>query len=114
MKNYIKEHNLWIEDLKNIIANEQPLPDHALEFHKMKVDYLQHERLIHLLVMMMTIALTVAFFMLSLFMSQPLIYVLLAIFIILSLFYIRYYYLLENTVQEWYRITEMITDYIFR
>lgn len=69
-----------------------------------RIQFYQHERLIHLLV---TLAFAL-FFLLSLFMALILkelgILVLTGLFLVLLVPYIRHYYFLENSVQELYTI----------
>ena len=69
-----------------------------------RIQFYQHERLIHLLV---TLAFAL-FFLLSLFMALILkqlgILVLTGLFLVLLVPYIKHYYFLENSVQELYTI----------
>ena len=84
------------------VSKGDSLTDEQKLFHSQKVSQLQHERLVHLLVMIFVGLVLVIVFVSSLFLEILLLYVLDLILAILFLFYIRHYYLLENTVQKWY------------
>lgn len=86
-----------------------------LRWHEQKIAWLQHERLIHLLVTL----LTAAFFLFSAglgcrlewnmgtLLFSGLLFILLAA-------YLLHYFRLENTVQHWYRIAEQLHSHIYR
>lgn len=80
-----------------------------LSYHKVKLQWLQHERLIHLLVTMLC-SILLMFFLLMLQYSPSSLPVLLlvAIFLVLDGFYLAHYFMLENTVQRWYHLAEEI------
>ncbi len=84
--------------------------DGICEQHLIKIQWLQHERLVHLLVLLSVIfsALMVGF--LSLRYDSILLSILLIILIVLTAFYIWHYYFLENTVQRWYRYYDRLID----
>jgi cell division protein FtsW (lipid II flippase) len=78
--------------------------DWLLIYHKSWIQFMQHERLIHLLV---TLALSILFiitFGISLFIPNQYFLILFAILAVLLIFYIFHYYKLENGVQRWYSI----------
>ncbi len=75
-----------------------------LSYHKNWIQFLQHERLSHLLVTLAFSILFIIFFSISLFSPNPYFYVLFAILAVLLCFYIFHYYKLENSVQRWYGI----------
>lgn len=83
-------------------TNEEYRSERALLLKR--IEFYQHERLIHLLV---TLAFAI-FFLLSLMMfmlvKQAAILVLSALFLLLLIPYIKHYYFLENSVQELYTI----------
>ena len=78
----------------------------------MKLQWLQHERLVHFIVTCLTsiAVLSALSFMIfrpdTLIVSGP---VFLGL-IILLFFYMLHYFFLENTVQHWYRIAEELHD----
>ena len=94
MTKYIAEHNQWIRN---------HLHDFDASYHDRKIAQLQHERLIHLLVTIFVGLTLILMFLGSLLLDILLLYVLDFILTGLFIFYIRHYYLLENTVQNWYQ-----------
>jgi len=82
------------------------------EFHKAQIEFLQHERLVHLLV---TLAISL-FFLVSVFFSITIarfeLFLLDALFLALLVPYLIHYYLLENGVQRLYHLFNRIQDKI--
>lgn len=76
--------------------------------HTRLIQYMQHERLIHLLVTLafgffLLITMTIAFI-------KPVLQViiLIGLFFILLFPYVMHYFFLENTIQAWYRLSDEI------
>jgi Ca2+/Na+ antiporter len=77
-------------------------------FHRTQISYLQHERLVHLLVLLffgVCALLTLLFLVLH---PQVLVGVLLLMLLVLLLPYLVHYYRLENGVQRWYHLANEI------
>lgn len=90
---YIKEIDKKIEE-KNITEKD-------IENHLIKIEFFQHERLIHLLV---TLAYGIFLFLSVLIFTQTWIFVIVIyIALIFLLFYVRHYFFLENNVQYLYK-----------
>ena len=90
---YIKEIDKKIEE-KNITEKD-------IENHLIKIEFFQHERLIHLLV---TLAYGIFLFLSVLIFTQIWIFVIVIyIALIFLLFYVRHYFFLENHVQYLYK-----------
>lgn len=83
------------DDIKN---KEKFLNDMLVQ-----IGFFQHERLIHLIVTVFVGIATILFFGLSLMLENIGISILGGITLILFLFYIVYYYFLENSIQELYK-----------
>ncbi len=109
MEKQAKEHEKFIIAALNAsddINNKQKL----IELHLQKIHFLQHERLIHLLV-------TIAFMVMILF-SVSMIFswphwgwlAILVILLVTELFYLKHYYFLENTVQRWYLLDDQLRN----
>ena len=101
MKQDILQHQAWVErSLKRQIQSDE------LELikseHLRQLQFLQHERLVHLIVTMAVMLLVgvvgIACILYPLCLSIEL------ILVILELFYLHHYYFLENTTQYWYRL----------
>ncbi len=88
---------------------EDHVDERLLEDHFRHLKWLQHERLVHLLVMLFVALVLLVVFVLTIMFPGNLIGVLLAILIVLTGFYIHHYYFLENTVQRWYRLADQLT-----
>ena len=96
MTEFIREHR---EYLKKDLNNEE-----FLSYHLTQIHFLQHERLVHLLVMLFVIFCMLTFLALFLFLDIILFLVISGLLLVLTVFYIFHYYRLENTVIEWYFI----------
>ena len=87
-------------------------PEELLRLHRTKIQYLQHERLVHLIVLVMTVFGELFTIALVLALPETVPYSLIAMYgvLILLAFYFRHYFLLENTVQHWYRLDDEILE----
>lgn len=99
---YIKEIDKKIEE-KNITEKD-------IENHLIKIEFFQHERLIHLLV---TLAYGIFLFLSVLIFTQIWIFVIVIyIALIFLLFYVRHYFFLENNVQYLYKQYDQMQNII--
>ena len=99
---YIKEIDKKIEE-KNITEKD-------IENHLIKIEFFQHERLIHLLV---TLAYGIFLFISVLIFTQIWIFVIVIyIALIFLLFYVRHYFFLENNVQYLYKQYDKMNNII--
>ena len=110
MKKYLSEHDRYMEEH---IINYGVELDRLLDFHATKIRWLQHERLIHLIVT----ALTVLAFLFSctLLMVFPYSVMTLSLSIITAVLLIAYlihYFILENKVQYWYKVYDELYEII--
>ncbi len=96
MSEMIKIHE---EKLKRASLDET-----FLGYHLEQIRFLQHERLAHLLVMLFVMFCFITFFALSLLFQTVLMFGLLLLCLILTVFYVFHYFKLENTVIKWYFI----------
>lgn len=102
---YLKEHESYM--LSNI-TTEKPRPLQA--YHQKQIAYMQHERIIHLIVLCFT---TLSFLLglcLALWSDIILVYLLCLIVGILDIFYMLHYFRLENAVQRWYLIDQTLDE----
>lgn len=86
-------------------------PAQLLERHLEKLRWLQHERLIHLIVTALT-SLVLMMLLILLQISPYTIPVLLlfVIMLVLTFCYLVHYFRLENTVQHWYVIADLLEE----
>ena len=79
------------------------------EYHNMKIQWLQHERMIHLLVTILFALIFMFLFGLLMFFPENLLILIpLTIVMVLLCAYILHYFKLENTVQSWYKLYDEI------
>lgn len=105
MTSYIREYQKYILEK---ISNKE-LSNDLLAYHNLQISWLQHERLIHLIVLAIT-SLLLIISLIGLVLSDHLVFiVLLILFGLLEFAYVIHYYLLENTVQRWYKISNTIS-----
>lgn len=78
--------------------------------HEKKLSWLMHERLVHLIVMCLTAVLVMFSMGLILFLPEMITLSgpLFLIAFILLIFYVRHYFFLENTTQQWYVLDEKL------
>lgn len=113
MKSQIQVYNNFIENkLKEDNTNEEW--DKISKDYLVKINFYQHERLIHLIVtalfaLMETIVITATVITESIGLM-----VLCAAILILLIPYVAHYYFLENTVQKMYLIYDKINERIKR
>ncbi|MDO5703309.1 MAG: hypothetical protein Q4G47_08155 [Lachnospiraceae bacterium] len=108
MKEYCREHEARVRS-----AIEEGRADRALmDIHREKILFLMHERLVHLIVTVMTVFVEV--FMVALVLLHPELGIVPAVimlgFAVLLGFYFWHYFFLENTVQRWYMIEDILRE----
>ena len=98
MKEYLEEYTKETEKL----IKKGNITEKDIEKHLIKIKFFQHERLIHLLVTLFY----AVFILLSLFIIRfiPLFGIVIVIFLIFLVFYVRHYFFLENSVQYLYKL----------
>lgn len=101
MNKFIKTHENF---LYKSIGDPNADLDFLLAYHKTWIEFLQHERFIHLVVTLVVAFLLIASFGLCMLCKTIPTLILFLIIAILLLFYIIHYYKLENSVQRWYSI----------
>ncbi len=102
MFKYMQNHE---ESMINFLGSEDLEDWNALiEYHKTQIEFIQHERLIHLI-----ITIGIAIILAGLFNALMMTFnagltIIVLMLIVLEIFYILHYYKLENGVQRWYEI----------
>jgi len=95
--------NNYMEYIKTILKKEDINESIKKDFLE-HIQFMQHERLIHLLVTMLFAALLMFGFIIMLIYFSWILVVFTAIIFIVEIFYIFHYYKLENGVQKMYRL----------
>lgn len=110
MTQYMREHEANMnKELQNTGGrNLEQLRD----YHLTQIRFLQHERLVHLLVTLaFAFFLVISLIVTWLYPAMPL-FMLDILLLVVNLFYILHYYRLENTVQRWYVQYKELCDLI--
>ncbi|MEI3507932.1 MAG: hypothetical protein V8R01_02170 [Bacilli bacterium] len=96
MKEYLKKYIEMVD--KNL---ESEITKEMIDNHLIKIDFFQHERLVHLIV---TLSYAL-FLLLAVFIGLviPLFMIVVVIFLIFLVFYVKHYFFLENGVQYLYK-----------
>jgi len=107
MDKYLREHETYIS---RVLASAPTGTDWAalLAFHRAQVQFLQHERLVHLLVMLAFALFTLAALSAFLFLPSVTTGALAGILVLLLGVYVFHYYKLENGVQRLYHLDREI------
>jgi len=112
MIDYMKKHEIYVNEMLGNKPDEEQLRE-LLAYHDKQIRWIQHERLIHLVVTLFVCLFTLLSFGFTVIdFSMPSV-ILLALFLILSLAYIIHYYRIENGVQKWYVISNQIRQRIY-
>lgn len=107
MWEYLRLHEEYIRAaIKETIEREKLLQ--LRDFHLRQIGFMQHERLIHLIVTMFVALFTIMSFGLCYFAPSIPTGLLSLLFIVLTGAYILHYFRLENGVQRWYHISNEI------
>ncbi len=100
MEEFLKNHENFIKEKLNLPwENREELAD----FHLVQIQFLQHERIVHLIITIFFAVFLFAAFCLTLFFDNWLFFALDWLILVLLVPYIFHYYKLENWVQRWYR-----------
>lgn len=108
--NYARQSEIWLIEL--LEAGEDP--EVLLQVHLEKLHWFQHERLIHLIVLCLSVIMSMsALLLLILSSSSALTLVLTGVFGVLSVLYLIHYFKLENLVQHWYHVVDCLQNQKF-
>lgn len=104
MYKYILEHEKMVKDR----LSQGDCSMELYEYHNRQIAWLQHERLIHLIVTLFTTMLLILSFIATMYITNYLIYAVFPVLLVLTFFYMLHYYRLENKVQSWYKLSNEI------
>ncbi len=108
MFKYLINHEkqiLKILESRNLENLEEVKKDHLN-----KISFLQHERLIHLIVTAVIGLILIMIFVAALFTEIYMLYMISVVIIVIEIFYIRHYYLMENGVQRMYKLYDRLRE----
>ena len=107
MEAYLERHETFI---RGRLASASETADWAglARFHRAQIGYLQHERLVHLLVTLFFGLCTLVTLLFLVLHPQVPVGLLLVLLLLLLVPYVVHYYKLENGVQRWYHLANEI------
>lgn len=104
---WMKQHTEYISETLSSTNDTQLLKD-VLGYHKQKIQELQHERLVHLIIMCITGLIWIFSCILYVILNNLVISLLLIAVSLILICYILHYCRLENTVQYWYKQLDLL------
>jgi hypothetical protein len=107
MIDYIKSHERYIREMLAKNLDRKALLN-LLHYHDKQIQWLQHERFVHLITMLFVCLFMLLTFGYTILMPSLPCMILSALLMILSVAYIIHYYRLENGVQRWYSLSNQI------
>jgi hypothetical protein len=107
MIEYMKTHERYVREMLEKNLNDKALFD-LLAYHDKQIQWLQHERFVHLLTMLFVCLFMLLSFGFTILMPSLPCMILTALMMILSVAYIIHYYRLENGVQRCYSLSNQI------
>ena len=111
MVDYLKDHEKYVQE--KLEKNEDKFDWKKLKkIHERKIKYLQHERLIHLLVTLFVALFTLLTIFFTIFTRRGGFALIALLFIILLIPYLFHYRSLENGIQRLYKLSDKIGERI--
>ncbi len=108
MIQYILEHEAYIRSLLESTENQDW--DKVRKYHKVQIMFLQHERLVHMMVTLFFGFLLAFSLFMALFMELAVLLLLVLFIGVLEIFYLVHLYRLETGVQRWYGLYRDIVN----
>jgi len=103
----MKKHESYVKEMLGEKLEEEKLRE-LLTYHDKQIQWIQHERLAHLIVMLFVCLFALLSFGFTVIRFSTPSVILSALLLMLSLAYIIHYYRIENGVQKWYLISNQI------
>ncbi len=107
MIDYMKKHERYVRETLENNSDVEKLRE-LLVYHDKQIQWMQHERQIHLIVMLFVFLFTMIIFGFAVARTSVPFIILFVILLGLSIAYIIHYFRLENNVQTWYLISNQI------
>jgi len=108
MYKYLLNHEKYI--LKILQSDNINNLEKIIEYHLNQISFLQHERLIHLIVTMTVGIILIGILAAAIITQNILMYFAAIVAIITEGFYIRHYYMMENGVQRLYELYNLLME----
>ncbi len=107
MRKYLTDYRNYISE---ILEKENADWEKISAEHLVKIQFFQHERIVHLLVLILFALMTLATIIAFVITKNMGLLALSVLFIVLLIPYIRHYYFLENQTQELYKDYDKILE----
>lgn len=107
----MKKHEFYIREMLGKNPGDE-LRKELLAYHDKQIQWMQHERMAHLVTMLFVCLFTLLALGFTVIVTTLPAIALCAILIILTLAYIVHYYRLENGIQKWYLLSGEILKHI--
>lgn len=104
MNEYVRKHEAFI----NANIELDKVNKDLINYHEKRIEWLAHERLAHLMVFLFTLGVFITFFVMAYSDNNSWFYVITLILLVVSIFYMRHYYFLENRLQRWYVLADQM------
>ena len=103
MKKYLYD---YIKEIEELLNSKTKITDKIIEEHLIKIQFFQHERLIHLIVTLFYSFVFLVF--IAACIIYPIFLIIVLILTIFLIFYVIHYFKLENGIQYLYRQYDML------
>lgn len=107
MIEYMKRHERYVQEMLEKNLQKEALQE-LLEYHDKQIQWMQHERTVHLITMLFVCLFTLLCLGFTILIPALPGILLCVLLITLTLAYIIHYYRLENGVQRWYELSNKI------
>lgn len=108
MYNYLLSHEKQMNALLH--SGQEQNWENIKTYHLIQIGFMQHERLIHLLVTLAVTFITLGAYIVSALYPCTALFLLDSILSVLEIFYMIHYFRLENGVQRWYVIYNQLCE----
>lgn len=107
---YMKRHERYVQEMLAKDPEQKALKE-LLEYHDKQIQWMQHERIVHLITMLFVCLFTLLSLGFAVLAPALPAIALCALLMLLTLAYVIHYYRLENRVQKWYDLSNKIKQY---
>ncbi|MDD6825974.1 MAG: hypothetical protein PUE12_07670 [Oscillospiraceae bacterium] len=107
MKKYL---TAYLEYIDKLLSGNTPLSEEIKKEHLRQIQFMQHERLVHLIVTVLFALIMIICTSVLVITESPVFLLLTLLILVLLIPYIMHYYFLENSVQKMYRQYNAMTD----
>ncbi len=108
MYKYLQAHEKHVLEL--LASTDEQDWEVIREHHLIQIGFMQHERLVHLIVTLAVACIMLGSYVLSAIHPDVVTIILDVILTVLEVFYLSHYYRVENGVQRWYGIYNKICE----